>query len=149
MTSPILVTLTSRCDSHFERSSASKKINRIALIQTRTVSIIGFERKREEFYGFRQTVYGENYVVNVNEARSVIFWKKLNKTSKVSDISLLPPCMSSLKKQANHANFIARMWRKASEPKMNLNKPQFNGWMADLKIDRIDEAFPDHDVAEQ
>ena len=34
------------------------------------------------------------------------------------------------------------MWRKASETKMNSSKPQFNGWMADLKIDWIDEAFP-------
>ena len=91
----------------------------MALIRTLTVSIIEFERKKEKFCGFRQTVYGEKYVVNVNEARSVIFWKKLNKTSKVTDISLLPPCKNSLKKHANHANFIAGMWRKASEPKMN------------------------------
>ena len=67
-----------------DRTSASKKINRMALIRTLMVSTIAFERKKEEFYGFRQTVCREIYLVNVNEARSVIFWKKLNKTSKVT-----------------------------------------------------------------
>ena len=69
-----------------DRTSASKKINRMALIRT------------PWFYGFQHTVYGEKFVVNVNEARSAIFWKKLNKTSKVIYISLLPPCKSNLKK---------------------------------------------------
>ena len=40
-----------------DRTSASKKINRMALIQTLTVPTIGFERKKEELSGFRQTVY--------------------------------------------------------------------------------------------
>ena len=39
-----------------DRTSASKKINLMALIRTLTVSTIAFERKREELYGFRQTV---------------------------------------------------------------------------------------------
>ena len=38
-----------------DRTSASKKINRMVLIQTLTVSTIAFERKKEELYGFRQT----------------------------------------------------------------------------------------------
>ena len=51
----ILVTLTSRSDSNFERSTlASKKINRMALIQTLTVSTTAFDRTKEKFYGFRQ-----------------------------------------------------------------------------------------------
>ena len=39
-----------------DRVSVSKKINRTALIRTQTVSTIAFERKKEELYGFRQTV---------------------------------------------------------------------------------------------
>ena len=55
--SPILVALTSGSDSNFERSNqASKKINGMALIRTLTVSTTAFERTKEKFYGFRQTV---------------------------------------------------------------------------------------------
>ena len=41
-----------------DRTSASKKINQMALIRTLTVSTVAFERKKEELYGFRQTVKG-------------------------------------------------------------------------------------------
>ena len=37
------------------RTSASKKINLMALIQTLTISTTTFERMKEKFYGFRQT----------------------------------------------------------------------------------------------
>ena len=39
-----------------DRTSASKKINRMALIRTLTVSTIEFQRKKEELYGSRKTV---------------------------------------------------------------------------------------------
>ena len=55
--SPILVTLTSRSDSDFERSNFSlKKINLMALIRTLTISTTTFERMKEKFDGFRETV---------------------------------------------------------------------------------------------
>ena len=38
------------------RTSASKKINLMALIRTLTMSTATFERMKEKFYGFRQTV---------------------------------------------------------------------------------------------
>ena len=38
-----------------DRTSASKKIHRMALIRTLTLSTTVFERKKEELYGFRQT----------------------------------------------------------------------------------------------
>ena len=65
----------------------------------------------------------------------------------VTDISLLPPCKSSLRKHANCANFIAGMWRKAHQTRMIPEEPQFHGWMTDLQIDWIDEPFPD-DIVE-
>ena len=37
------------------RTSASKKINLIALIRTLMLSTTTFERVKEKFYGFRQT----------------------------------------------------------------------------------------------
>ena len=38
------------------RTPTSKKINGMALIRTLTVSTSAFERTKEKFYGFRQTV---------------------------------------------------------------------------------------------
>ena len=38
------------------RTSTSKKINGMALIRTLTVSTTTFERMKEKFFGFRQTV---------------------------------------------------------------------------------------------
>ena len=40
-----------------DRTSASKKISGMALIRTLTVSATAFERTKEKFGGFRQTVY--------------------------------------------------------------------------------------------
>ena len=39
--------------------SASKKINPMALIRTLTISTTAFERRKEKFDGFRQTVETE------------------------------------------------------------------------------------------
>ena len=36
--------------------------NRMALIRTLTVSIIAFERKKEELYGFQQTDYSIDFI---------------------------------------------------------------------------------------
>ena len=43
-----------------DQTSASKKINQMALIQTLTVSTIVFERKKDEQYGLWQTVYSDH-----------------------------------------------------------------------------------------
>ena len=45
-----------------DRTSASKKINRMALIRTLTVNTIPFERKNEGVYGFWQTVFSDTWV---------------------------------------------------------------------------------------
>ena len=42
------------------RTSASKKINLMALIRTLTISTTTFERMKEKLYGFRQTVCRAN-----------------------------------------------------------------------------------------
>ena len=40
-----------------DRTSASKKINRMALVRTLTVSTTAFERTKEKLDGFRQTAF--------------------------------------------------------------------------------------------
>ena len=92
-------------------------------------------------------MYGEKGVTDVNTARSKIFWKKLKKDNKVVDLSLLPPCNSSLRRHALRANFVARMWRTAQDPMMCLEDPQQHGWLHDLTPDWIDVPYPG-DVAE-
>ena len=42
-----------------DRTSASKKINGMTLIRILTVSTTAFERRKEKFYRFRQTVFTE------------------------------------------------------------------------------------------
>ena len=55
--SPILVTLTSRSDSGFERSNINlKKISQMALMSTLMVLTTAFERTKQKFYGLRQTI---------------------------------------------------------------------------------------------
>ena len=53
---PILITLTSRSDSNFERSNISlKETKPDGVIRTLTVSTTAFEITKEKFDGFRQT----------------------------------------------------------------------------------------------
>ena len=42
---------------------------------------------------------------------AVMFWAKLRKNGKVLDLSLLPPCLSSLiKKDIQLAHYVAKIW---------------------------------------
>ena len=50
-----------------DRTSASKKINGMALIRTLTVSTTAFERTKEKFYGFRQTDYLKCVATSANK----------------------------------------------------------------------------------
>ena len=67
---------------------------------------------------------------------------------KVPDLSVLPPCNSSLQKHIQRANYVDRIWRKAEDPIMMLEDQARHGWLPDLSTDWMQEAYPD-DVAEQ
>jgi hypothetical protein len=53
-------------------------------------------------------MYGEKQISSVDDARRKIFWKNFAKDHKVTDLSLLPPCKSSLLKHIQRANYVAR-----------------------------------------
>ena len=91
-------------------------------------------------------LYGDKRCQSVNESRSTIFWRQIDK-DKVPDLSILPPCKSSLQKHIQRANYVARIWRKAGDPMMMLEDPARHGWLPDLSTDWIQEAYP-NDVAE-
>ena len=56
------------------------------------------------------------------------------------DLSLLPPCQSSLELHCKHANFIAKMWRDASNPMLLSDSLVMHGWLQDMNIEWIKEA---------
>ena len=59
------------------------------------------------------------------------------------DLSLLPPCQTSLERHIRHANYVARIWRQASHPMMNIHDPQFHGWNEDSSTDWISVHYPE------
>ncbi len=77
-------------------------------------------------------LYGQKKIDN--EARSAIFWRKMIQEHKVVDISLLPPCSDSLRKHAERANYVARIWRRACYPIMAMEDP----WLAPQLSNRLD-----------
>ena len=88
-------------------------------------------------------LYGEKQHTSIDDARRGIFWRTFARDEKVIDLSLLPPCMSSLAKHIKRANFVARIWRQASTPIMQQDDHQLHGWNEDLSVDWILEAYPE------
>ena len=93
------------------------------------------------------TIFGRRQQHSVNEARKDIFWEKFEKYGKVIDLSLFPPCQTSLELHSKRASFVARMWRNASNPILSLDHPSNHGWLADMAINWTEEAYPE-DIAE-
>ena len=52
----------------------------------------------------------------VNDVRYDIFHRKYSNKNKIVDLSLLPPCQSTLKLHSNPANFVAKIWKSAGDP---------------------------------
>ena len=91
-------------------------------------------------------VYGEKRKTSVNDTRASMFWKKINRTNKVIDLSLLP-CRRSFFETRKRANYVAMIWKEASLAMMNIECPTAHSWLADYQINWVDEAYPD-DVEE-
>ena len=45
------------------------------------------------------------------------------------DISLLPPCHSSLLLHIKRSNYQTAIWRRSLEPQHHLSKPNLHGWV--------------------
>ena len=86
-------------------------------------------------YGYRQK--------DVNDVRNKLFDKKYVRQGKAIDISLLPPCQSSLRLHMLRSNVIAKIWKLSDERFIPL--PDFStfGWNETLDIDWQRQAFPD------
>ena len=93
------------------------------------------------------SLYGEKRLSSVNRVRKIIFWRSYSRDNKVIDLSLLPPCQTNLERHIRRANYVARIWRQASHPMMNIQDPQFHGWNEDLSTDWISVPYPE-DISE-
>ena len=87
-------------------------------------------------------MYGRKTIQSVNELRAKLFWSRTRKNGKVPDLSLLPPCASSLSKHTARAHHVAKIWRQANIPLQSVGKFSDNGWLADGSIDWIIQAYP-------
>lgn len=96
-------------------------------------------------------MYGKTSTSSVNKVRYDIVRQRLSagcrdeplSSHKGVDLSLLPPCRSSLEKHMKQANYQALIWRSALEQYPKIPEPAGNGWTADssgnLNIDWCDD----------
>eukprot|EP00794_Sanderia_malayensis_P002234 gene2234-2545_t len=73
-------------------------------------------------------VYGIGRLNDVDEARRELFWNRLRRDNRISDLSVLPPCNRTTEIHIKRANFVALMWKMAKSPMLNLEDPSQHGW---------------------
>ena len=89
------------------------------------------EEKMEKFV---LDLYGHINVNGLNEARSKIFWNYLKKKKKIVSLSLLPPCKSSPALHIKRANYVAALWRQASNEIIAEESAEQHGWNAGFSL---------------
>ena len=100
------------------------------------------DQLHQEAEKFVCKIYGHNRITSVNELQGTMFWQRLIKNDKVPDLSILPPCSSTLRKHTARAHYIATMWKRASVPVQALGPFENNGWLPNGTIDWVDCAYP-------
>eukprot|EP00794_Sanderia_malayensis_P012447 gene12447-13734_t len=88
-------------------------------------------------------VYGKGRLNDVDEARRELFWNRLRRDNRISDLSVLPPCNRTTEIHIKRANFVALMWKMAKSPMLNLEDPSQHGWTGDLEPDWGTEPYPE------
>ena len=89
------------------------------------------------------SLYGEKRLTSVDDARRKIFWKNFTRDEKITDLSSLPPCRSSLLLHIKRANLVARTWRQAAQPMIVQDDPTMHGWKDDFSCEWVSEAYPE------
>ena len=84
---------------------------------------------------------------STDEVRLEMFMKKQTVQNKVIDLSILPPCKSSLLLHMERANYVASIWKRSKQAQIEYPELSSHGWNSDGSIHWTDETFPD-DVAE-
>jgi len=99
-------------------------------------------------------MYGKSTYDNVDKLRFETFKSRYDvqtrqktlSTHSGIDISLLPPCRSSLRKHCQRVNYQAYIWKHAHVAELHLPSPVGCGWQMDqdgkISIDWVQEALP-------
>ena len=87
-------------------------------------------------------MYGDKNCTSVNTLPNKLSWKHYRKKGKIIDLSLLPPCSSSLRKHTSRAYYLAALWRYANILMQNMDSFSNYCWFADGSIDWIDCPYP-------
>ena len=99
----------------------------------------------EDVQKFVCAMYGKPTYNNTDQARHDIFKSRYEPKSKKSsfsihngiDLSLLPPCSSTLCLHTRRANYQAYIWRNSHNQFVNIPSPVNNGWKLDEAGDLI------------
>ena len=81
---------------------------------------------------------------DINELRYEIFQTMYEKKGRIQDLSLLPPCRSSLQLHCKRSNYVARIWRSILSCNIDPDNIQNHGWSENGDIIWIEEAFPEN-----
>ena len=82
---------------------------------------------------------------SVNSGRMEIFSTKHLVENKVIDLSLLPPCQTSLHLHILRSNYVARLWKKTLESIVSTPNIVEHGWNVFGEIELISgDPFPDN-----
>ena len=87
-----------------------------------------------KLYGFSDT--------SVNRVRFKTLEKKYKKDNKIVEISLLPPCCSTLRLHILRANTVAFLWRQSQNAITDVPDITTNGWINYDEIKWVESVFP-------
>ena len=79
---------------------------------------------------------------DVNYVRHQLFECTYSREDKIIDLSLLPPCRSSLRLHSLRANAVAKIWNDTDQRTVHLPDLTLHGWNEDFRIRWFDDAFP-------
>ena len=85
--------------------------------------------------------------ISVDEVRLQMFTKKHVIQNKVIDLSVLPPCQSSLLLHMDRANYVAALWKHSMHATIDSPEIWDHGWNVDGSINWVEQVFPE-DVIE-
>ena len=92
-------------------------------------------------------LYGEKRLTSINSTCRNMSWGNFSRDERITDLSLLPPCESSLLLHIRRAHYVARIWRQASLPLMDIEGAETHDWKDDLSEEWVTVPYPD-DIAE-
>lgn len=88
-------------------------------------------------------LYGDKKIVSLDKLRYKIFVQKVERDGKVVDLSVFPPCKTNLLHHTTRENYVAQMYRRATELVLNLHDPCNHGWAGEANVIWSNSCYPD------